>query len=132
VGLTVADLEASIAFYRDVVGMRELFRSESGGEWFDRLTGNRGARLRVAHLALGALQLQLVQYLAGGGERLGLAHRHVGSPHLCVDVDDVEERHARLASEARHAISPLVRIGDTGLRSFYVADPDGVPVEFLG
>ncbi len=131
-GLTVADLEESIAFYRDVVGMRELFRSEAGGEWFDRLTANRGARLRVAHLALGSLQLQLVEYLAAGGERLRLAHRHVGNPHLCFAVDDVGDRHARLAAEARHPISPLVEIAETGLRSFYVSDPSGVLVEFLG
>lgn len=131
VGITVADLDASIAFYRDVAGMTERLRTESGGEWFDRLTGNRGARLKVAHLELGGFTLQLVEYAAGGGGRLALAHKEIGNPHLCFSVDDVERRHARIAAAGEHPSSPLVDIGDSGLRSFYVEDPNGVLVEFL-
>ncbi len=131
VGLTVSDLEASIRFYRDVAGMRELLRHETGGEWFDQLTDNRGARLKLAHLGLGDFTLQLVEYTAAGGERLELAHKRPGNPHVCLTVDDVDTRYAHIAASGAHAPSPLVDIADTGVRSFYVSDPDGVLVEFL-
>ncbi len=133
VGLTVSDLEASVAFYRDVVGMEEAGRSEVGGDWFDRLTDNVGARIRVAHLTLGGLTLQLVQYLAAGGETLALAHKHVGNPHLCFNVQDLEAARRRVeALGGGGFLSPVVSLGDTGRRSFYVADPDGVLIEFIG
>ena len=52
VGLTVKDLERSIAFYRDVVGMKEnewrMMNAKS--KEFDTLTNNPGAELKVAHL----------------------------------------------------------------------------------
>lgn len=42
-GVTVTDLEASRAFYVDVVGMELVLPGfQTGGEWFDTLTENSG------------------------------------------------------------------------------------------
>ena len=75
--------------------------------------------------------LQLVQYHVSGGEKLPLAHHNVGNPHLCIEVDDVDARHEKIAGLGRHDPTPIVDIMGTGIRSFYVHDPDGVPVELL-
>ena len=134
VGLTVENLEESVAFYRDVVGMTEIPESsnlEIGGVWFDQLTENDGAKLRVSHLDLDGVQLQLVEYAAAGGGRLQLQHKMVGNPHLCIDMGDIDARHAALEAEGRFKISPIVTIGGTSIRSFYVTDPNGVLVEFI-
>ena len=134
VGLTVSDLDRSAAFYRDVVGMEEASRNDSvGGDWFDRLTNNQGARFRVVHLTLGGLTLQLVEYLAAGGDALALAYKHVGNAHLCFNVDDFDEQRARVEARGDGGfVSPVVNLPGGRSRSFYVADPDGVLVEFLG
>jgi catechol 2,3-dioxygenase-like lactoylglutathione lyase family enzyme len=129
-GLTVRDLEASVAFYRDVAGMTEGRRNETGGPWFDRLTGNEGARIRVAHLTLGGFTLQLVQYLAAGGEALTLHHRRGGNPHLCFNVPDFQRRRELALACGSAFVSPIERLPG-GKRSFYVADPDGLPVELM-
>ena len=134
VGLTVENLEESVAFYRDVVGMVEIEASsnlEIEGAWFDRLTENEGAKLRVSHLDLDGVQLQLVEYAAAGGDRLPLQHKMVGNPHLCIDMGDIDARHSALEAEGRFKISPIVTIGDTSIRSFYVTDPNGVLVELI-
>ncbi|MCH2173563.1 VOC family protein, partial [Myxococcota bacterium] len=133
-GITVENLEESVAFYRDVVGLTEIPETsdlEMSGEWFDQLTENEGARFRVAHLDLSGIQLQLVEYTAAGGERLDLAHKRIGNPHLCIDMENISERHAALAAEGRFKVSPIVTIADTPIRSFYVTDPNGVLVEFI-
>jgi catechol 2,3-dioxygenase-like lactoylglutathione lyase family enzyme len=131
VGLTVSDLDRSVAFYCDVVGFTLATRRRIQGEWFDTLTHNEGADIDVAMLALGDVTLQLVQYVAAGGPTLALAHHKVGSPHLCITVDEVDARHAAVTASGRHHPTPFVDIMGTGFRSFYVADPDGVPVELL-
>lgn len=131
VGLTVSDVEASIAFYCDVVGFELHGRHEIEGEWFDTLTHNRGARIDVAMLRMGDVVLQLVEYEAAGGDTLELAHHHVGNPHLNIEVDDVEARHEAITASGAHDPTPVVDIMGAGIRSFYVIDPDGVPVEFL-
>jgi catechol 2,3-dioxygenase-like lactoylglutathione lyase family enzyme len=130
-GLTVSDLDASVEFYRDVVGMRLTMRLETGGDWFDELTRNHGAEIEVAMLELGAATLQLVAYRRAGGDPAPVAHHRPGSPHLSIEVDDVEARHAAITTSGRHHPTGIVEIAGIGARSFYVEDPDGVPVELL-
>jgi lactoylglutathione lyase len=131
VGLTVKDLERSLAFYRDVAGMKagEIFDGQS--KEFDTLTNNPGARLRGVHLTAGPVMLQLLEYKAGGGSVLDLHHNNVGSPHFCFYVPDVEAKYAEVQQRGDVRItSGLVQIA-RNMRSFYTEDPDGVPVEFL-
>ena len=130
-GITVTDLDASLAFYCDVVGFEVGLRTRISGEWFDTLTRNEGADIEIAMLRLADFTLQLVQYHASGGETLPLAHHNIGNPHLCIEVDDVDARHEKISASGRHDPTPIVDIMGTGIRSFYVHDPDGVPVELL-
>jgi catechol 2,3-dioxygenase-like lactoylglutathione lyase family enzyme len=130
-GITVRDLDDSIAFYCDVVGFDLSLRTRTGGDWFDTLTHNAGAEIEIAMLTIDGFTLQLVQYHRAGGVPLALAHHHIGSPHLCIEVDDVDRRHAAISATGSHDPTPLVDIMGTGIRSFYVRDPDGMPVELL-
>jgi catechol 2,3-dioxygenase-like lactoylglutathione lyase family enzyme len=130
-GLTVTDLDASLAFYCDVVGFTVGFRTRTTGEWFDTLTRNTGADIEIAMLELSGFTLQLVQYHAAGGDTLPLAHHNVGNPHLCIEVDDVDARHRTISASGHHDPTPIVDIMGSGIRSFYVHDPDGVAVELL-
>jgi len=132
VGLTVSDIEASIVFYRDVVGMTLRNRSEGRNDWFDELTSNPGAELKAAHLRLGEYELQLLEYLAGGlDDAAELAHNRVGSPHMCFLVTDVDAKFAEVTARGDVTITSAITDIIAGARSFYVEDPDGVPVEFV-
>src|SRR4029453_5972044 len=130
-GVTVDDIEKSIVFYRDVVGMELFSRRRMQGDWFDTLTHNSGADIDLATLRMEGLTLQLVQYLAAGGSTLPLAHHNVGNPHLCINVDDVDPKHREAPRPVGPDRTPIVGIMGPGIRSFYVHDPDGLPVEFL-
>ena len=129
IGLTVTDLDASMAFYRDVVGM-ELERRYpvAADAWFKTLTENPDAVVEAVMLRLDALRLQLVRYHDGGAPG-GTGHAALGGVHLCFEVDDVDGAHAALSAADRYHVGPIVRREPYGGRSFYVNDPDGVPVE---
>ncbi len=132
VGLTVTDLAASVGFYRDVVGMTVSSEFAGSNDWFDELTNNPGAELKVAHLRLGNYELQLIEYLAGGtSDAAAIAHNRIGSPHMCFLVTDVEAKFAQLTERGDVAITSAVTDIAAGARSFYTEDPDGVPVEFV-
>jgi catechol 2,3-dioxygenase-like lactoylglutathione lyase family enzyme len=132
VGITVSDLEASAAFYRDVVGM-EIVRcgtKPTGGEWFDTLTDSRGAVINGIVLAAEGFALQLVQYFEGGEQRPMTGHSRVGNVHLCINVDGLDQKHAEIVASGKWNPTPIVDLPIPGQRSFYVRDPDGVPIEF--
>lgn len=131
VGLTVGDLDRSLGFYRDVAGMDVLHVTDLDSEGFGLLTHNPGARLRTALLGAGTFQLQLVQYTAGGGAPLDVDHRHPGAPHLSFWVSDLYSVFDRLRRDEDVAVTSERVEVVSGIRSFYAADPDGVPVEFI-
>jgi catechol 2,3-dioxygenase-like lactoylglutathione lyase family enzyme len=131
VGLTVSDLDASTAFYVETVGMQVTSRSRTGGDWFDTLTSNQGAVIDVVMLESRELALQLVQYDRGGNTDGHTGHNRVGNVHLCINVDDVERKRAEILGGGRHPVTAIVELPPPGMRSFYAADPDGIPVEFL-
>ena len=131
VGLTVTDLERSLRFYQDVAGFQLSRRTQVSGEWLDNLFNLKAVRLDVAQLELEGLSLQLVQHLQGSPQSLTLKHNHVGTPHLSIYVGDV---HSQLQKAQAHGVtttSDIVTLGAGNTHSFYVTDPDGVPVEFI-
>jgi lactoylglutathione lyase len=129
-GVTVSDLERSLTFYRDVVGM-ELVSGPTRGEGAGpaQLMQNEGMIVNVAWLRHGAFLFQILQYLEKGGSVLDLHHNNVGSPHLSFVVDDVDAMWTMVQARGDVVVaSPLTDMGRA--RSFYVEDPDGLPVEF--
>ena len=132
VGLTVTDLSRSVAFYRDVVGLDvqvEHFRA--GGPWFDTLTDNSGAVVEGAMLGDESFSLQLLRYDEGGEPDAATGHNRVGNMHLSINVADVEAKRAEVVVSGARDATPVVDLPMPGGRSFYVHDPDGVPVEFI-
>jgi catechol 2,3-dioxygenase-like lactoylglutathione lyase family enzyme len=106
---------------------------ENGAAELGELTNNPGSALRCAFVQSpdGRLVLQLVEYLVGGEKPIEPGYSRAGSPHLSLYVDDVASRFASASASAPDAVaSALVDITPT-MRSFYLTDPDGVPVELI-
>lgn len=134
VGLTVTDLEKSIIFYRDVVGMKEEYYSEIASNSFDELIANSGVQIRFCYLTLESFRLQLIEYVSGSDTNaLALQHNKAGNPHLSIWVEDVAAKYEEVASRNDVTITSRIvtqEYKDIGARTFYVTDPDGVQVEF--
>jgi catechol 2,3-dioxygenase-like lactoylglutathione lyase family enzyme len=133
-GLTVADLDRSLHFWRDAMGMEVLFQQEKAGGYLEAIVGEPGAHVRMAHLAFGGEgpRIELFQYLAPSGGQHRLRPADVGFAHVCVACDDLDERLERLIAAGGRPFSKPVEV-DTGVnkggRSVYLRDPDGHVVE---
>lgn len=156
VGLTVTDIERSYVFYSEVVGMKlwdqvkqlnirppdegrtdvsrtglEILSIRSDS--FDALTNNPGSEIKYLMLQSpdDALIFQLIEYVAGGGTSLEPDHHRAGSMHFSFFVPDVDAKRAEVEKRGDVPIaSEIVQI-TPDMRSFYVTDPDGIPVEFI-
>jgi catechol 2,3-dioxygenase-like lactoylglutathione lyase family enzyme len=135
IGLTVADLERSIAFYEAVVGATVRERSENSGDDVAEVTGLAGARIIAADLDLpGGGWLELVQYVAPLAERLEQERHQPGHTHIGFLVDDADAAYERLVARGAVPTSRPVRISEPGsvwdgARVLYVCDPDGRTIE---
>jgi catechol 2,3-dioxygenase-like lactoylglutathione lyase family enzyme len=137
VGLTVSDLDASIAFYSALLGCRLRERSENSGPEIETMTGVSGARIATADLEIpGGGLLELVQYISPAGTRLAQERHQPGHTHLGFVVDDVDAAHAHLSALGVAATSSpqvIVEPGSAwhGIRALYACDPDGRTIECL-
>ena len=134
-GLTVRDLERSLGFYRDLLGMEVVFAQEKQGGYLAEIVGYPDAHVRMAHLAFtgDAQRIELFEYLVPAPAQPGRASPHRDHAHLSARRGP--RRHARAAARSRVAfVSPPVLV-DTGANAgglgLYLHDPDGALVELF-
>ena len=104
VGITVKDLDASIRFYHDVLGLE--FSNEPSpwfeGEELGKGVGVPGAALRQVSLLLGDTTLELLEYKSPPSETPSPLKSHsLGASHVAFQVDDIHATKAEL--EARES-----------------------------
>ncbi len=68
-GLTVSDLDRSLLFWRDAMGMQVLFQQEKKGGYLETIVGEPGAYVRMAHLAFDGegTRIELFEYVSPAG-----------------------------------------------------------------
>jgi catechol 2,3-dioxygenase-like lactoylglutathione lyase family enzyme len=139
IGVTVADMDRSLPFYRDVLGFQPVSDLEVSGDEWERLQGVFGLRMRIVRLRLGDEALELIQYLAPRGRPLPADSRSNDRwfQHVAIVVKDMDRAYRRLRDHGvAHASPAPQRLPDWnpvagGIRAFYFKDPDGHPLEIL-
>ena len=138
-GITVSDMDASLAFYRDGLGLDVTLDAVRDAPYLHEtlavpFTALRYVLLRVPGSDGGAI-VELLEYQ--GAERMPAASRpqDPGNGHLCLQVEDAVALHARLRGLGCRSRSPetveITAGANAGGRIVYVADPDGYWVELL-
>ncbi len=139
VGLTVSDMNRSVAFYTKVLDFEKLTDDEIAGPAYEQLGGISGAHVRVVRLRLGDEYLQLSQYLIPRGRPAPADAKSNDRwfQHVAVIVSDMDSAYARLQRFKVHEVSagpqllPKTIPNAAGIRAFYFRDPDGHPLEVL-
>jgi lactoylglutathione lyase len=117
VGVMVKDLDTSITFYQDVVGMvvNDKFTIESGTKTLAFL-GFNGSNETELELIYGSPE----DFPAEGVVN-----------HIAFTVDNIEEEFERLTGLAVTFLNPEIATLPNGYRNFFVYGPDGEKVEFF-
>lgn len=135
-GLTVRDLDRSLAFYRDLLGMEVVMEQEKQGGYLAAIVGYADAHVRMAHLAFpgDGARIELFQYLTPAPRGDAGEPRDVGITHVCLAVADVHALVTRLDDAGVELYSRPVLV-DTGANAggwgVYLRDPDGITVELF-
>ncbi len=134
-GFTVANLEHSLAFWRDVLGFELSHRPHQTGDLASEITGVPGAEISIAVLKGYGHKIELLEYLAPD-DRKHFAPRpcDVGSVHVALVVDDLDAVLKTIAVSGWKAAGQpqTLQAGpNTGRCVVYVRDPDGTTIEFM-
>ena len=135
-GITVSNLERSLAFWRDVLGFELSHTAHQKGELAQEITGVEGAEIKLAVLkAPGGHKIELLEYLAAADrKRISLRPCDVGHVHVALLVEDLDAVLAQIAASGWKAAGKpqtLTAGPNAGKRVVYVRDPDGTTIEFM-
>src|SRR3954454_24822181 len=90
-GITVFDLERSLAFWRDVLGFELSHRAHQKGELAERITGVRGAEILIAVVKAPGHKIELLEYRAPADrKKLDARPCDIGSVHVALVVDNLD------------------------------------------
>jgi len=107
IGMTVGDMERSVAFYSRVLDFEKVSDVEVWGPDWERLQGVFGLRLRVVHMRLGQETLELTEYLTPRGRPVPADSRSHDRwfQHVAIIVSDIDRAYQRLRE---HKVQPCV------------------------
>ena len=141
VGITVLDMERSVRFYRDVLGLRLVAEMVMEGPETDALFGRAGVRARVVYLngseVVDAPPVELICFGESQAVRREVSDLFRTSvSEICFGVRDIDAVYCRLRAAGVPCLSApqLFDFSDGGYgrsRALYFRDPDGVILELL-
>jgi catechol 2,3-dioxygenase-like lactoylglutathione lyase family enzyme len=132
---TVADLDRSMPFYRDLLGMELVLDTEMKGEMLEREVALPGAQLRLVLLRGHQTPfLELLQYLHPAGAPLSpdAGCADIGAHHVALVVPDISSAFRALTAAGVRFTAPPQEVDAGFFRGHWTAycyDPDGLVVE---
>ena len=135
-GITVENLERSLAFWRDMLGFELSHTAHQTGELARKITGVTGSEIKLAVLKTpSGHKIELLEYLAPPDRKHAEVRPcDVGHVHVALLVDDLDAILERIAASSWKAAGKpqTLKMGsNAGKRVVYVRDPDGTTIEFM-
>lgn len=133
----VADLERSLAFYRDLLGFEVVWMRVNREDYVRQMVGYPDAELHQALLRFPGSDhcLELIDYRGVERTPVDTSSANPGTAHVCLLVRDLRPLYSRLVESGVGAVCApvLVTSGpNAGRLAVYMIDPDGFRVELLG
>jgi catechol 2,3-dioxygenase-like lactoylglutathione lyase family enzyme len=128
VGIVVEDLDAAIAFFKEL-GLELEGRAPIDGEWAGRITGVHGQRVEIAMMRTpdGHSRLELSRFIVPAVEA---DHRRapvnaLGYLRVMFAVDDLDDTLARLRPHGMELVGDVVDYANV-YRLCYIRGPEGI------
>jgi catechol 2,3-dioxygenase-like lactoylglutathione lyase family enzyme len=131
VGISVSNLERSIAFYRDMFAMEPLMEIMAfGGEQFEAIMDIPGVTGRLCMIGKGSTNLELFEFAGGKPQDPEYPVSDHGISHFGIFVDDIAATYDKLEKAGVRIHTPVITFVG-GMKATYCRDPDGNVFEIL-
>jgi catechol 2,3-dioxygenase-like lactoylglutathione lyase family enzyme len=117
VTIAAADFEASLRFYREILGWQVIEEQRTADG------------MHTAQLSSGAIRIILTGYKRTSGEAVAAIQSSPHAPVLHLDIHDADARFARIPPGDHVVVPPTSN--HAGLRCFTLRDPDGNLLTFI-
>src|SRR5438067_2030753 len=138
VGMTVSDMDRSVAFYTALT-FQKVSDIEVLGEPYEHLEGVFGARMHIVRMKLGNEFVDLTEYLAPRGRPIPVDSRSndLWFQHIAIVVRNMDQAFEKLRALRVQFVStgpqtlPASLPAAAGIKAFYFRDPDQRNLEVI-
>jgi catechol 2,3-dioxygenase-like lactoylglutathione lyase family enzyme len=132
-GIVVSDMERSLEFYRDMLGMEVWADFKDDSEYVQSMTDVSGANIWMVKLKAGdGVSIELLQYLSHPAPVPEPTRAcDIGCNHVALQVDDLDVLYEKLQAKGIHFNAPPTFSPDGGAKVTYCRDPEGVIIELV-
>lgn len=136
ISVTVSEMERSLAFYRDLLGMEQIETHRLEGETISKMAGKDDVIMEVVRLQAPetpGMLLDLQEYVTPQGKVSNGKLGDVGHSHICFGVPDMAQAYQELKSEGVKFVSDPVSfdLGWAVVHVVFFEDPDGYILELM-
>ena len=140
IGLTVSDIDRSIAFYRDILGLQFKAEIVMEGPETDALFQMKNCKCRVAYLNgsddIMAPDIELIQFVDHQANKDQASLNKTSISEICFKVKDLDKVYAHLVENGVDCLSKpqafdFTPYGFSKSKAIYFRDPDGIILELM-
>jgi len=131
VGIVVSDMDKSLWFYRDLIGLHDAEVASESGPFLDGLLAMKNTEIRTAKLATDGPTL--IELLAFDSPQTTAATplNAIGPTHVALSVENLDRLYTRLCEAGIRFNAPPSLSPDGGAKVAFCRDPDGTYIELV-
>ncbi len=132
-GITVSNMEHSIAFFRDVLGGTATDPTLYTDPIFERITGVEQAHIKIAYVDLPGHRLELLEYVKPDNRKVSeLMPCDSGHLHLSLLVENIDDLVREMAAAGFEQAGPIQKVeADGGFKAIYTYGFDRLVIELM-
>ena len=132
IGIVVSDMEKSLKFYRDLLGLKVKSLVNEEGKFLDNMLAHENVKNKVAKLVTeqGNTLVELIDSRSYGNKK-DRDFFTIGASHFAFTVDDLEKTYDYLVKNGVKFTAPPQQTPDGFAKVTFCEDPDGTPIELV-
>ena len=131
-GIVVKDLDASLWFYRDLLGFEVSRKMVESGEYLDTVLGLDNATVTTVKMACNDNQMiELLDFEGSSENEQARTIDNIGLTHVAFTVDDIDGLYQRLIKQDIHFISKPTVSSEGYAKVAFCKAPEGTFIELV-
>lgn len=131
-GIVVIDLEASLYFYRDLLGFHLEKQMEEMGDYIDNILSLRNVKITTVKMSSPSGQMiELLKYHSHPKDQRTREICEIGISHIAFTVDNLDVEYGRLKDEGIQFNSPPQLSPDGYAKVTFCRAPEGTLIELV-
>ena len=132
IGIVVTDMEKSLKFYRDLLGLKIKSLVDEEGQFLDNILAHENVKNKVAKLYAknGNALVELIDSKSYGNKK-DRDFFTIGASHFAFTVDNLEKTYDYLVKNGVKFTAPPQQTSDGFAKVTFCEDPDGTLIELV-